>query len=53
MLSGVEVANVLGEDVDKVYKTLVTTAGAGKYDVFVIPVACELDFKKAAQVSGE
>ncbi len=52
-LSGVEVANVLGEDVDKVYKTLVTTAGAGKYYVFVIPVSCELDLKKAAKVSGE
>lgn len=52
-LSGVEVVNVLGEDVDNVYKTLVTTAGAGKYYVFVIPVACELDLKKAAKVSGE
>lgn len=52
-LSGVEVANVLHEDVDNVYKTLVTTAGAGRYYVFVIPVARELDLKKAAKAAGE
>ena len=52
-LSGVEVAVALGEDVDRVYKTLVTTAGPGKFYVFVIPVADELDLKKAALVSGE
>ena len=30
-LSGVEVAEALGEDVERVYKTLVTTAGPGKF----------------------
>lgn len=52
-LSGVEVAEALGEDVDRVYKTLVTTAGPGKFYVFVIPVASELDLKKAAKAAGE
>lgn len=52
-LSGVEVAKELGEDVDRVYKTLVTTAGPGKCYVFVIPVAAELDLKKAARAAGE
>ena len=52
-LSGVEVAVALGEDVDRVYKTLVTTAGPGKFYVFVIPVAAELDLKKAAKAAGD
>lgn len=52
-LSGVEVAAVLGEDVASVYKTLVTTAEPGKFYVFVIPVAAELDLKKAAKAAGE
>lgn len=53
VLSGVEVAEVLAEDVDIVYKTLLTTAGPGKFYVFVIPVAAELDLKKAAKAAGE
>lgn len=52
-LSGVEVAAALGEDAERVYKTLVTTAGPGKFYVFVIPVAGELDLKKAAKAAGE
>lgn len=52
-LSGVEVAAALNEDVERVYKTLVTTAGPGKFYVFVIPVAAELDLKKAAKAAGE
>ena len=52
-LSGVEVAAALNEDVDRVYKTLVTTAGLGKFYVFVISVAYELDLKKAAKAAGE
>ena len=52
-LSGVAVAAALGEDVDRVYKTLVTTAGPGKFYVFVIPVAAELDLKKAAKAAEE
>ena len=52
-LSGVQVAKVLGEDEDSVFKTLVTAAAPGRYYVFVIPVAAELDLKKAAAAAGE
>ena len=52
-LSGVEVAHTLGEDEGRVYKTLVTSAAPGRYYVFVIPVAAELDLKKAARAAGE
>ena len=52
-LSGVEVAARLGEDPDRVFKTLVTEAKSGAHYVFMIPVACELDLKKAASVVGE
>ena len=52
-LSGVEVAARLGEDPDRVFKTLVTEAKSGAHYVFMIPVACELDLKTAASVVGE
>ena len=52
-LSGVKVAQVLGEDAERVFKTLVTAAAPGRYYVFVIPVAAELDLKKAARAAGE
>lgn len=52
-LSGVAVAAELGEDADRVYKTLVTVGSPRKYYVFVIPVAAELDLKKAAKAAGE
>lgn len=52
-LSGVDVADVLGEDPDRVFKTLVTQAKSGQHYVFMVPVACELDLKKAASAVGE
>lgn len=52
-LSGVEVAHMLGEDPDCVFKTLVTVGKSGEHYVFMIPVALELDLKKAASVVGE
>jgi Cys-tRNA(Pro)/Cys-tRNA(Cys) deacylase len=52
-LSGVEIAEKLGEDPDRCYKTLVTVAKSKKNYVFVIPVAKELDLKKAAKAVGE
>lgn len=52
-LSGVEVAKSLGQDEKKVFKTLVTVGKSKKNYVFVIPVAEELDLKKAAQAVGE
>lgn len=52
-LSGMEVAATLGQDPDCVFKTLVTQAKSGQHYVFMVPVACELDLKKAAQAAGE
>ncbi|WP_080797054.1 Cys-tRNA(Pro) deacylase [Arabiibacter massiliensis] len=52
-LSGVEVARLLGLDQDRVFKTLVTQGKSGAHYVFMIPVACELDLKKAAAAAGE
>lgn len=52
-LSGVEVARTLGLDADRVFKTLVTRGKSGAHLVFMIPVACELDLKKAAAAAGE
>ena len=52
-VSGTQVAQVLGEDPDRVYKTLVTTGKSKQHYVFVIPVAKELDLKKAAKAVGE
>lgn len=51
--SGVEVARTLGEDADAVFKTLVTQGRSGQHYVFMIPVACALDLKKAAALVGE
>ena len=52
-ISGVEVATVLGQNPDKVFKTLVTQGKSGGYYVFMVPVAEELDLKKAAKAAGE
>ncbi|MBQ8080223.1 MAG: Cys-tRNA(Pro) deacylase [Oscillospiraceae bacterium] len=52
-VSGVEVAQVLGQDPAQVFKTLVTVSGKNVNYVFVIPVAEELDLKKAAKAVGE
>ena len=52
-LSGEEIAGILGEDPDKVFKTLVTQGKSGGYYVFVVPVKGELDLKKAAKAAGE
>ena len=51
-VDGVTVAGKIGWPVALVYKTLVTKGRSGGYFVFVIPVAEELDLKKAAKVSG-
>lgn len=52
-ISGVEVAGVLGQQAEKVFKTLVTTGKSGNHYVFMVPVAEELDLKKAAKSVGE
>ena len=48
-ISGIEVANVLGQDPNQVFKTLVTVGKSKNYYVFMIPVEKELDLKKAAR----
>ena len=50
--NGVDVALALGQDPDRVFKTLVTTGKSGAHYVFVIPVNQELDLKKAASAVG-
>ena len=52
-ISGVEVATILNQDVGHVFKTLVTTGKSGNHYVFMIPVAEELDLKKAASAVNE
>ena len=52
-IDGVSVAAKVGIDPERVYKTLVTRGSSGGYFVFVIPVALELDLKKAARAVGE
>ena len=49
---GVTVAGYINKPVEQVFKTLVCTGNKGIH-VFVIPVAEELDLKKAAKVSGQ
>lgn len=52
-ISGVEVAASLNQMPEQVFKTLVTIGKSNKYYVFMIPVAEELDLKKAAKSVGE
>lgn len=52
-VSGVEVAAVLKQDPDMVFKTLVCCGKSKKYYVFMVPVARELDLKKAAAAVNE
>lgn len=51
--TGVDIAHRAGEDPDYVFKTLVTQGKSGEHLVFMIPVACELDLRKAARAAGE
>ena len=52
-ISGVEVAEVLGQNPNQVFKTLVTVGASKRNYVFVIPVCAELHLKKAAKAVGE
>jgi Cys-tRNA(Pro)/Cys-tRNA(Cys) deacylase len=52
-IDGVAVAHKIGKDVDSVFKTLVTQGHSKEFYVFVIPVAEELDMKKASKVASE
>ena len=50
-ISGKEVAEALGENPDRVFKTLVTQGNSRNYYVLMIPVLMELDLKKAAKAA--
>ena len=52
-IDGVSVAAQLHQNPEQVYKTLVTAGKSRALYVFVIPVAEELDLKKAARACGE
>jgi Cys-tRNA(Pro)/Cys-tRNA(Cys) deacylase len=52
IVDGEQVAKELGEDADKVFKTLVTVSNDGSNYVFMIPVNCTLNLKKAAKTAG-
>lgn len=52
-LSGVQAAQRLDLAPEGVFKTLVTQGKSGEHYVFMVPVAEELDLKKAATAVGE
>jgi len=52
-VNGVEIAGILKEDPARVFKTLVLVGKSNTYYVMMVPVAEEVDLKKAAQVVGE
>ncbi len=52
-IDGMQIADTLSLPYERVYKTLVTQGNSKNYFVFVIPVAQELDLKKASKAVGE
>jgi len=52
-IDGIRVAELLGQDPECVFKTLVTRGASNQLYVFVIPVRSELNLKKAAKVVEE
>ncbi len=52
-LDGASVAQKIGKPLQQVFKTLVTQGASRSLYVFVIPVAEELDLKKAAEAAHE
>ena len=53
MVSGLEVASVLNQDPNIVFKTLVTVGKSNNHYVFLVPVLSNLDLKKAAKSVNE
>jgi Cys-tRNA(Pro)/Cys-tRNA(Cys) deacylase len=51
-LSAITVAKKIGMPAEQVFKTLLTTNGAGDFVFAVIPGDAELDFKKLARAAG-
>lgn len=52
-VDGLTVARITGQNPAKVFKTLVAQGASKRIYVFAIPVAAELDLKKAAKAAGE
>ncbi len=52
-VAGTDVAEVLHEDPDHVFKTLVTVGASRNHFVFLVPVNRNLNLKKAAKAVGE
>lgn len=52
-IDGVTCANALGQSLDETFKTLVAHGKTGNYYCFLLPVALELDLKKATKSVGE
>ena len=52
-IDAIQIADMLSLPYEKVYKTLVTQGTSKNYYVFVIPIAEELDMKKAAKSVNE
>ena len=52
-LCGLHAAEAIGLDPEQVYKTLVTRGHHTGINIFCIPVACELDLKKAAKAAND
>lgn len=52
-IDGIQIAKKLSLPYEKVYKTLVTVGSSRNHFVFVLPIAQELDLKKAAKSVGE
>ena len=52
-VDGKSIADMLGQDYDMTFKTLVTVGKSKQYYVFAIPIVEELDMKKAAKIVGE
>ncbi|MDD6278220.1 MAG: Cys-tRNA(Pro) deacylase [Oscillospiraceae bacterium] len=52
-IDGITVAEKLGQPPEETFKTLVAKGKSGSYYCFLIPVAEELDLKKAAASAGE
>lgn len=52
-IDGVHIADMLGQPYESSFKTLVMQGKSKNYFVFVLPIAEEVDMKKAARVVGE
>lgn len=52
-IDGLHTAKKIGAPVEQSFKTLVLKGKSGQYYVMVVPIANELDLKKAAKAAGE